>query len=451
MVIVPVGFDMGPVYAEDGPRDRPPMRYEVHLGGGPRDLDAVEYTVWQAAFADPDAHAGLKVDRTRLERYLRDEGHAPAGRIADPEPVVTRLIEQELLLEFDSDGDLEDPFGIRRLYPRAPALDSERDDPMFHDIGFDDEPLCEIPPNVFTAWSFGMTEATLWGACEMVAEIADADLPPGREPLNLSTAEVAKQVALNLPYLLSTKAAFLDLLNYELPRILEPMRFPPAVERTTGHDGKPPVIVPVGLRLGYEYFDVDPARFDEEQLRVHFGDQLLELPDDEAAAWTAAFADPVRHARHEFTRSRLEADLRGHPAIPDAAAVVTRLLDRGLLVEFEPVGGPLEELFRTVQLYPLGDGLGNSPDDPRMYRIGNRGETCLAVPPEVYAIWSYSLTGRTLWSACADLAEAFDEDLQPGEEPAGFTPEEFARDVAAVLPALIASRCAFIDPLNYFL
>lgn len=450
MVIVPVGFDMGPVYAEEGPPDRPPMRYEVHLGGGPRDLDELEYTVWRAAFADPDAHAGLKVDRARLERYLRDEGHAPAGRISDPEPVVDRLVGQDLLLEFDADGDLEDVFGIHRLYPRAPALDSQRDDPMFHDIGFD-EPLCEIPPNVFTAWAFGMTEATLWAACDMVAEIADADLAPGREPMNLSAGEVAKQVALNLPYLLSTKAAFLDLLNYELPRILEPMRFPPSVEHDRDGDGRSPVIVPVGLRLGYEYFDVDPARFDEEELRVHFGDQLLELPDDEAAAWTAAFADPVRHARNEVTRDWLERKLRSNPAVADPAAVVDRLLEQGLLVEFDPVAGPLEELFGSVQLYPLGDGLGNSPDDPRLYRIGDRGETRLAVPPEVYAIWSYSLTGRTLWSACADLAEGYDEDLQPGEEPAGFTAEEFARDVAAVLPALIASRCAFIDPLNYFL
>lgn len=448
MVIVPVGFDMGPVYDDEGPMDRSPMRYEVHLGGGPEDLTATEYTVWRAAFADPVAHAELKVDRARLERYLRDQGHAPAGRIDDPAPVVSSLLERDLLLEFDTDGDLEDPFGIRRLYPRAPALDSDRDDPVFHNIGFDDEPICEIPPNVFTAWAYGMTEATLWAACEMVAELADADLKPGQEPLNLSTADVAKQVALNLPYLVSSEAAFLDLLNYEVPRNIEPVPLP-RVDATTGLTDRSPVIVPVGLRLGYEYFEVEPARFDDELLRVHVGEQLLELPDDEAAVWTAAFADPIRHGGHEVTRSSLAADLRDHPLVADPVAVIERLLDRELLVEFEPVDGPLEGLFRAIQLYPLGEGLGNSPDDPRMYRIGNRGESCVAVPPEVYAIWSYSLTGRTLWSACVDLAEGYDEDLRPGEEPAGFAPEEFARDVAAVLPALIASRCAFIDPLNY--
>lgn len=451
MVIVPVGFDMGPVYAEDGPADRAPMRYEVHLGGGPKDLTAIEYTVWQAAFADSAAHAKLEVDRARLERYLREEGHAPAGRIADPAPVVSALLEQELLLEFDPDSDdLEEPFGIRRLYPRAEGMDSREEEPSYHNIGFDDEAFCAIQPNAYTAWSFGMTEATLWGACDMVAEIADADLQPGQEPVNLTTLDVAKDVASALPLLLSTKAAFLDLLNYELPRILEPMLFPPH-DRLVSPGGRPPVIVPVGFRLGYEFFEVDPARFDDEELRVHFGDQLLELPDDEAVAWSAAFDDPLRHAEHEVTRESLEADLRDHPLVGDPADVVGRLLDRGLLVEFEPVEGPLEDLFRSVQLYPLGEGLGNSPDDPTMYRIGNRGETWLAVHPEVYLIWSYSLTGRSLWSACADLAEGYDEDLRPGEEPAGFTAEEFARDVAVVLPALIATRCAFIDPLNYFL
>lgn len=208
------------------------------------------------------------------------------------------------------------------------------------------------------------------------------------------------------------------------------------------------VIVPVGLAMGRDYAAGDPGDDSAASWEVHLGDTPAYLTREEMLVWAAAFLEPERHANRAVNRASLAAKLAaGSEITADPETVMSRLVERGLLVEYDPVDGRLEELFRELQLVPLAQGNGNSPEQPGRYEIGFAGQTLIDVDPNVYAIWSYSFHERSLWDACAALATGLDEDLEPGEEPLGLTADEVARDVAMSLPLLVVTGCAFIDPV----
>lgn len=441
MVIVPVGLDLGPVHVEDA-QDAGPQYYEVHVGGTAEQLSAVEHLVWSGAFAEPEAQLDLKVDRQRLVEQLRQ-------RVADPVPVVADLLERGLLLEYEPTAGegLVDVFSQYRLFPRALGLGSTVRLPHMYGIGYGVNRFAEVPANVYHVWSFGIAMPTLWSACAQLADGADAGLAEGQQPFRLTPGEVAGQVAENLPLLVSTRAAFLDPLNYEPPRLAAPRELPAG--DTWRAQLSRPVIVPVGISLGWDYWYGDPEQRAKGYFQVHQGLAYVDLDRAELAAWMGAFADLGRHAALEVTRETLARDLTAR-GMPDAASVVGRLIERGLLVEFDPVAGPLHELFDAVRLYPLGDGLGNTPDQPDMFRLGVGGEELLSVDPVSHAVWSRGMTDATLWQACATLVSSMNEQLA-AQEGAAVSVDEVAREVAGALPALVAAGCAYIDPLNYAL
>lgn len=443
MVIVPVGLDMGPVYAQVDTADPTLAYYQVHLGGNPEELDVAEYTVWACAFADPDAHLDLKVDRARLEETV----HQHPAQVADPGAVIGRLVERGLLLEFEPAGGdrLAAVFGTHRLFPRALGLGSTAQLPYMYGIGYGGSRFAEVPSNVYHVWSFGVALPSLWHACRQFAEMVDLELPPDEEPLSLTAGEVAGQVAENLPLVVSTRAAFLDAVNYDPP--VPAAEQVPLPKWTPGSSRRPPVLVPVGMSLGWDYWYDDPEQRDEQHYQVRLGYEYADLTRAEFTAWLAAFNDLDRHARHEVTRDTLVRQLTGQ-GMAEAAGVVARLVDRSLLVEFEPTEGPVEELLRAVRLYPLGDGLGNTREQPELFRLGVEDEPLVEVDAITYTVWSYALTTPTAWDACATLAESLREAAAREEEPDAMTAENVARAVAGALPALISAGCACLDPVS---
>lgn len=209
------------------------------------------------------------------------------------------------------------------------------------------------------------------------------------------------------------------------------------------------VIVPVGLNMGQDFAACGSAERAPEYWQVHLGGEVVQLDADEVVAWGAAFMDPQQHAANEVDRQNLEARIRGlDNGLAEPSPVVSRLLERGLLVEFDPDGGQLEALFSGLQLFPLAQGMGNTPENLDRYEIGFAGNSLVEVGPNVYAIWSYAITEPSLWDACAGLAAGLDEDLEPGEQPYNLSAEDIAGDVAAALPVLVTGACAFLDPVN---
>lgn len=448
-VIVPVGLDMGPVYDEEGPPDRAPLYYEVHLGGDPQQLNPEGYTAWLGAFHNPDQHANHEMNRERLEQYLRDNVAGPVGRLSDPGPLVQTLLDVSLLIEFDPDkSDMEYVFGPMRLYPRAHGLGSTSTVPDQYRIGYVDHPFAQVSELVYELWSFSLTMPSLWTACEEVSNALRTQVRPGEEPVDYSAEELARDVAYTMPLLVSSGAAILDLINYEPPRV-EPAELDRRARLLVSRRSDPSsreVIVPVGLAMGQDFAESGPP----EHWEVHLGYDRPRLAFDEARVWGSAGLHLEKHARHEVTRYSLRRYLeQNEPDLRKPDAVIAELLKRGLLLEYDPFGADLEELFRAYQVYPLGDGMGCTADDPAQFWVGIAGDRQVALSPHAYTIWSYSMTGPSLWEACTTLATGLDEDLDPGEQPYNFDPEDIARDFAAHLPPLVAAGCAFLDPLNY--
>jgi hypothetical protein len=210
----------------------------------------------------------------------------------------------------------------------------------------------------------------------------------------------------------------------------------------------PRVIVPVGLSMGPRFRYVRPPDPVPECYEVHLGDDLVELTENEAAVWAAAFVDAERHAELKVNRDSLIQFLASVPrSEPRAAAIVDGVIGRGLLVEFD-TDGDLEPVFSRHKLLPLGQGLGSTAEDPHLHRIGFANQPVLALPNAVYGLWSFSYRDTNLWQACARYAATDETERGPDEEALGLTPENIARDVALNLPMMIATSCAFLDPVD---
>ncbi|WP_326556834.1 hypothetical protein [Micromonospora sp. NBC_01796] len=208
----------------------------------------------------------------------------------------------------------------------------------------------------------------------------------------------------------------------------------------------PTVIVPVGLSMGPRYRYVRPPDPTPECYEIHLGDDLVELTEVEAAVWAAAFVDAERHAKLAVNRKSLIQLVQTAPKPePRAAEIVDNLIGRGLLVEFDPEGN-LEPVFRRHKLLPLGQGLGSTAEEPHLHRIGFANQPVLALPNDAYGLWSFSFLHPNLWAACVDLADESEEEAL-GEEILGLVPGGVAQDFAVHLPLMIATSCAFLDPL----
>jgi hypothetical protein len=209
----------------------------------------------------------------------------------------------------------------------------------------------------------------------------------------------------------------------------------------------PAVIVPVGLYLGPSYRYVTPPDPTPEYWEVRFGADSGELDADEYRVWATAFLDPKRHERLEINRSSLLLDLIVADRGPtDAVGVLDRLLEQGLLLEYD-TDGSLEKAFSRIRLFPLAEGLGNTPEEPDRYRIGHNGVSLVEVAGVVRGLWAASSLDPSLWHACAGMDEDNRQAIAAGEDLERLTADEAARQIAITMPMLIASGCAFLDPV----
>jgi hypothetical protein len=208
----------------------------------------------------------------------------------------------------------------------------------------------------------------------------------------------------------------------------------------------PQVIIPVGLSLGPQFRYVRPPDPRPECYEIQLGGDLIELDETEAAVWAAAFVDAERHSRLAVNRKSLLKFIGTSPnPEPRAETIVSDLLQRGLLAEFDPRGS-LEAFFSRHRMLPLGEGLGSTAEDPHLHRIGHLGRAAVAVTSTTYTQWSFSHLHPNLWAACAFLADDT-EHVAAGGEPLGMTSASVAREVAENLPMMIATSCAFLTPV----
>lgn len=212
----------------------------------------------------------------------------------------------------------------------------------------------------------------------------------------------------------------------------------------------PNVIVPTGMMLG-EYHRPGGATEAPEHWHINLGGYAELLTLEELTVWAAASLDPERQAQLGGTRTVLLQVVAGfdEAEIPNPASAVDDLLRRGLLVEFDPVDGDIEEFARRYRVIPTGAGLGNSHENPLVYRIAVGGEPRVHVNGDVYALWANTFYYPSIWDSAAGFAKEM-ADYAP-QAADGDTPqvdsESVARALAANLPLLVSAEAAVLDPI----
>lgn len=223
----------------------------------------------------------------------------------------------------------------------------------------------------------------------------------------------------------------------------------------------PTVVVPVGLVMGPEYSLDGPADRPPDYWEVHLGDGTEQLELEQFMAWAAAFETPQKHAGLEVTYDSLDKLLRegGHSLerlhefdegssrpITDPGATLSWLLEQGMLLQFDPLEDALDDVFGRLALFPQGQALGSTPEEPAKYRIGYAGQALAQISKNVYQLWSYSFTLPTLWDACCYLAGA--TTTLESDDPRYERADAHAREVGCAIPLLVSSGCAFLDPVT---
>lgn len=212
----------------------------------------------------------------------------------------------------------------------------------------------------------------------------------------------------------------------------------------------PQVIVPVGMMLG-EYFRVDAVSAPTPEFwHVSVGGNAAKLNADEIKVWATAMLEPERQAKLEGTREVLIESVRAATkgVISRPGKIIDDLLSRGLLLEFDPEHGDMETVARKHRLFPLGVGMGNSGEDPMMYRIAVGSEPRIGVNGDVYALWSNSLYYLNLWDSCEQFAKEMNQYVRTSSGMEELDAESVMRELAVNIPLLVSAECAFLDPLN---
>jgi hypothetical protein len=201
----------------------------------------------------------------------------------------------------------------------------------------------------------------------------------------------------------------------------------------------PALLIPIAHYIGETYDTVDKTTTYD----LRGGWNVVHITKDERVVWGLAHgtADAVREGQ-PWTRARL-LDVVGS-AVPNAENIVESLLQKDILAEVVPGTKGAIEFAKEYRLVPLQLGLGNTQDEPWLWRIGP-GEPLVAVPGRVYHIWTWGHLYRSLWGACKALSkidESDDEGIVKAEEN---TPEAILSEVLEMVHLLLAAGCAYFD------
>ena len=201
-----------------------------------------------------------------------------------------------------------------------------------------------------------------------------------------------------------------------------------------------PLIFPLAHYVGTRYdSDTKTSTF---QLRG--GWKVANLTVSERNLW--ALAHGVPSELEKGTRWTKDHMLEiACPQMADAETVIASLLERDVLMEVTPGTKGAVEFAKEVRLIPLRLGLGNSPEDPSMWRIGASVEAFVAVNDTVFSTWQWSHLYKNLWESCKSIAKMRGEDHDLPTSREDRDPEAILSEVLKTTHILLASSCAYLD------
>ncbi|WP_148086384.1 hypothetical protein [Micromonospora sp. HM5-17] len=203
---------------------------------------------------------------------------------------------------------------------------------------------------------------------------------------------------------------------------------------------RPPTVLPVGLFVGSFPGDLDDDA--EPRHEIRRGTEIHEVSDDEFLAWVAAHGTDETPAAGPPSLDLVERELRAQ-GLAAPAAVVDRLLDRGLLTAFPSDDTAAAAFARAHRVVPTLLGLGNSPEEPELYSIGLIGAAVVQVSRPVFELWSWAGLEADLWSACESFAAQ--EREAGGTDPELCDPGRVLAGFLTALAGLLAVQAVYLD------
>lgn len=195
----------------------------------------------------------------------------------------------------------------------------------------------------------------------------------------------------------------------------------------------PRIIVPIGYPAGVQY----PVDGDEEPTYniIITKDQVFEPSGEFYAAWSLLFSDPEAHQELRFTKDHL-LKLARKAGIEEAPEMYDMLEDRGLLTSFEVDKDSSIDFLKKHRMSPQGIGLGNSIEDPTMFRIQVGDNIAISLMYDLYVLWM----GAEHWSSMWDIFQSYSR--QRGNVP--LTNEQLIYLYAASVPGMVSAGVAFL-------
>lgn len=201
----------------------------------------------------------------------------------------------------------------------------------------------------------------------------------------------------------------------------------------SGETRVPKIIVPVGYPMGVRH------PIDEQDEAAYFevlvARDQVKLNQVTSRLWTLAFSDPEAHREQRFTRQHLE-QIGAHNDITDTD-VLESLFKTGLLVEYETSERSAVDFLKKHNLHPAAVGIGNTPDDPSMFRIAIGDQVVLTLQHDLFVLWSSSIRFPSLWDSVRTYAK------YGGGGP--FSANELGVLFAATIPVILAAGAGYLD------
>jgi hypothetical protein len=208
------------------------------------------------------------------------------------------------------------------------------------------------------------------------------------------------------------------------------------------NDTSQPLIVPIGHFVG-EVYDVGT---ESTTYNLRGGWSIVKLTEAERNVWAFAHGLPDQlQAGTRWTRQTLLDTIRLHAPEPDPEPIIDDLLSRDVLAEVTPGTKQAIEFASTYRLIPLQTGLGNSREEPWVWRIGIGAQTLVAVSGTVYNAWEWSHLYQSLWDSCRNLARIREGDAGSSATAEERDPEAIFTEVLNGLHALVSTSCAYLD------
>jgi hypothetical protein len=210
-----------------------------------------------------------------------------------------------------------------------------------------------------------------------------------------------------------------------------------------GNNATDPLIFPMAHYIGEQY----DSESQSSVYTLRGGWTVVELNAAERLVWAHAHGMPEQ--LQQGTRWTREALLEAvKPQVgEDAHQIIEHLLEEDVLIEVQPGSKAAIEFAKEVRLVPLRLGLGNSAEEPGIWRIGSDVDSpMIGVSQTVYSNWAWAHLYKNLWDSCQSMAKlrATAEDAASATE-SDSDPEIILYEVLERSHLLLASASAYFD------